>query len=297
MHIRSMTTSAFSLLCALALPAAADDTKLRDSAKATLQQYGPTIVTVKVVLKRRYIAQGRERGSNETPMELSGTVLTPGGLTVVSDATTNPSALSPMAPDADSRVDTDTTDVKLVLKDGREIPARFVLRDQDLDLAFLLPDEKGLTLPYLDLKALAAPVPAPLDDLVFLFPMAKSLNRETGVALERVRAVSRKPRTFVASDMFLGMQSLGCPVFDASGKAVGLVVVRRAPRVGQPSGGFRDVFDAFTPVVLTAADVLDLADQALKQPAQAASPAPAASSSPAPAPSPAASPSAGPSSR
>lgn len=244
----------------------ADEAKVRDAARAALARYGDVIVTVKVVLKRRYISQGRERGSNETPMELSGTVLTPGGLTVVSDVTTNPGALTPGAPDAESRVDTDTTDVKLVLKDGREIPARFVLRDQDLDLAFLLPDVKGLDLPYLDLKATAAPIPVALDDLVFIFPMAKSLNREVGVALERVRAVTKKPRTFVASDMTLGVQGLGCPVFDGMGRTVGVAVVRRAPRVAPSGGGFRDMFESFTPVVLTAADVQEVADQALKQP-------------------------------
>lgn len=273
---RTLAGAALVASFAAGPPAAAQEGALRETARSVLARHAEAIVTVKVVLKRRFISQGRERGNAETPMELSGTVLTAAGLTVVSDATTNPSALQPASPDADSRVDTDTTDVKLVLKDGREIPARFVLRDADLDLAFLLPDQKDLALPFLDFKASAAPVPAALDDLVFLFPMAKSLNREVGVALERVRAVTRRPRTFVASDMFLGMQSLGCPVFDAAGRTVGLSVVRRAPRVGPPSGGFRDIFDSFAPVVLVAADVQELAEQALKQPQPAPSAAPPA---------------------
>ncbi len=256
---------------------AAPTPDVRAVAKRALERYGPAVVTVRVVLKRRLIAQGRERGSAESQLEVAGTTLTPAGLTVVSDVTTNPSALS-AADDADTRLDTETTDVKILLRDGRELPARFVLRDADLDLAFLVPDEAGLKLPFLDLSQGTAPVPEALDDLVYLFPLARSLGRETGVVLDRVRGVGRKPRTFVASEIVLGMQSLGCPVFDGSGRPLGLSVMRRGPRASAAGGGFRDIFDAFTPVVVTAADVQGVARQALERAAAqpAAKPTPEA---------------------
>ena len=273
---------ALGLLAAVGLPARAQEPSAREAARAVLQRHAESLVTVRLVLKRRFIAQGRERGSADTPLEVAGTLLTPQGLTVVSDAATNPSVLSASPADAENRVDVDTSDVKIVLRDGRELPARVVLRDQDLDLAFVLPREAGLKLPALDLLAQAAPVPAPLDDLVFLYPTARSLNREVGVALERVRAVTKKPRTFVASDTFLGMQSLGCPVFDAHGRVVGLSVVRRAPRTQAGSGGLRDFFELLTPVVLTSADVSDVARQALQQSERPD--APPASPAPPPAP-------------
>jgi S1-C subfamily serine protease len=237
---------------------------VRAGARRALARYGPAVVTVRVVIKRRFISQGRERGSVDSQLELAGTTLTPGGLTVVSDATTNPSALTP-AGDSETRLDTETTDVKLLLRDGRELPARFVLRDKDLDLAFLVPDEAGLALPYLDLAAEPGPVPEPLDEIVYIFPLSRSLGREPGVAVDRVRGVTRKPRTFLASDLVVGMQTLGCPVFDAAGRPVGLSVMRRAARTPSAGGGFRDVFDAFTPVVLTADDVQTVARQALEQ--------------------------------
>jgi hypothetical protein len=104
-------------------------------------------------------------------------------------------------------------------------------------------------------------VPAPLDDLVFLYPLGKSLNREVAVSIARVRAVAKKPRTFVVSDFLDGLQSLGCPVFNDAGRAIGLVVLRRAP--APPSGGsFRDVLELLNPVILTAEDVLQVAAQA-----------------------------------
>jgi S1-C subfamily serine protease len=271
---------------AAARPAAAtqpaSEAGMVGTARATLARYGQAIVTVRVVLKRRYIAQGRERGSSEAQIEVAGTVLTPGGLTVVSDATTNPSVLSG-AGDSENRLDSEVTDVKLVLRDGREIAARFVLRDQDLDLAFAVPEQAGLELPYVDLKAQAAPVPGALDDLIYLYPLGRSLGREVAVALDRVRAVARKPRTFVASEILVGMQSLGCPVFDAAGRVVGLSVLRRAPRSTASAGGFRDIFDAFAPVVLMSSDLLDVAGQALRH-AATPTPTPTPSATPAPQP-------------
>jgi S1-C subfamily serine protease len=235
----------------------------RAGARRALERYGPAVVTVRLVLKRRLISQGRERGSAESQIEVAGTTLTPAGLTVVSDVTTNPSALGSSG-ELETRLDTETTDVKILLRDGRELPAHFVLRDADLDLAFLVPDEAGLTLPHLDLTQDPAPLPEALDDIVYLFPLSRSLGRETGVVIDRARGLARKPRVFVASDIVLGMQSLGCPVFDASGRPVGLSVMRRGPRTSSTGGGFRDVFDAFTPVVVTAADVQAVAKQALE---------------------------------
>jgi len=141
-----------------------------------------------------------------------------------------------------------------------------VLRDTDLDLAFLLPEEKGLNVPFVALSA--GPVPEPLDDLVFLYAMGKTLNRDVALMVAKVRAVVKKPRTFVVADFMTGLQSLGCPVFDASGKAVGLVVLRRAAVTPTPGGSLRDMLDMMAPVVLTAGDVQKVAAQVAALPPQ-----------------------------
>ncbi len=231
---------------------------LRATARQILSRHAEAVATVRMVVKRRMVYQGRERGSAEAPMEVAGTILNEAGLTVVAESMTNPSG--PMGdPSGDTRMDVETSDVKLVLRDGREIPARFVLRDADLDLAFLLPQEKGLKLPHLTLQKV--PLPGPLDELIFLFGYGRSLNREVAVATAPVRAVVKRPRTFLAADLMTSLQALGCPVFDAVGRPFGIVVMRRAPLTGQGSGGLRDFLDMLNPVILTAADVSEVAGQ------------------------------------
>jgi S1-C subfamily serine protease len=256
-----MTRSAVVLaMFVAAASVAADEARTRTSARTALTKYGDAVITVRLAVKNRVVFQGRERNNSDSTLEIAGTVLTAEGLTVVSDFTSNPSGL--YTPTGDGpRVDTETTDVKLLLRDGREVPARFVLRDRDLDLAFLMPQESGLQLPHLSLEK--GPVPEPLDDLVFLYPMGRSLNREVAVALGRVRAVVKKPRVFVVTDFLEAFQSLGCPAFDGAGKAVGLVVLRRSPGPPMGQSGPREMLDFFSPVVLTAADVQEVAAQAI----------------------------------
>jgi hypothetical protein len=244
-------------------PAAADELRARAAAKAALAKYKDAVVTVRLALKRRWVFQGKEGGSMDASMEIAGTVLTPAGLTVVSDFDSNP--MPPMQNEGAEgpKMETETTDVKILTRDGRELPARFVLRDRDLDLAFLLPEEKGLTLPHVPLEKGA--VPETLDDIIFMQPLGPSLGREVAVMRGQVRAVVRKPRTFVVSDPIVGLQALGCPAFDDAGRAVGVVVLRRTPNPPQnQGGGLRDFLDYFQPVILTAADVQEVAAQAGK---------------------------------
>jgi hypothetical protein len=255
-----MSPKTIPLVLSLAAAVLADEPRARDTAKGILATKADTVVTVQLVVKRRFVVQGREQGSADQKIEIAGTTLRPDGLTVVSDFTSNPAGLFSSEEREGPKVDTDTTDVKIVLRDGREIPSRFVLRDRDLDLAFVMPDERGLALPSLALDK--GVVPEPLDDLVLLYRMGRSMNREAAAAVAPVRAVVRKPRTFLVPGFIEGMQSLGCPAFDAKGRAVGLVVLRRSPAPPQPQSSFRDLVDMMNPVILTAADVLDVAAQA-----------------------------------
>ncbi len=255
---RVVVAGAAVLALALSGPALADEAKMKAAARAALVNFGDAVITVKLNVKRRMVFQGREDHAADSSFEVAGTVLTPAGLTVVADSASNPFGLFLGGPDG-PKIEVETTDVKMLMADGREIPARFVLRDSDLDLAFVAPVEKGLTLPNVNLEKSASP--APLDDLVFLYRLGKSLNREVAVTAVRVRAVVKKPRTFLVTDLLDGLQSLGRFAFDDSGRAVGLVVLRHAS-ASAAAGDLRGMLERFNPVVITAADVLDVAAQA-----------------------------------
>jgi len=258
-----------ALLCAAVSAQAATD--VRQTARNVLEKQGGTIVTVKLVLKRRVVVQGQERGISEMQSEIFGTVISATGLTVVSDSASNPWSMYSSDSDS-SKVDTDTTDVKILLEDGREIPARFVLRDRDLDLAFLQPETNDIKLPYLSLEG--ARVPKPLDDLIFIYRAGKILNRQLCVTTSSVQAVVRKPRTFIVSDWINSTSALGGPGFDGTGALVGIVVLRRAPGAGNDrvQNPMRFLFDMLTPVVLTLPDMRAVADDATRAAAKMSKP-------------------------
>src|SRR5262249_17422832 len=148
-------------------------------------------------------------GNVDQQVEVAGTVISPAGLTVVSDFSTNPRGL--FGDEGGGR--TDTTDVKLVMKDGKELAGKFVLPDKDLDLAFIMPQDKDLKLTHVKLDK--APVPGVRDEMVILHRLGKSLNREVSVIVTRAEAVVKKPRVLVVVEVFTGLQKLGCPVFDS----------------------------------------------------------------------------------
>src|SRR5262249_21340707 len=149
---------------------AADSPSPKAAAREILKKYQDAIVAVKLVTKF---------GQREMQVEVAGTVLTPEGLTVVSDFSSNPGRI--LGGDDGGN---ETTEVQPPLRDGQELPAKFVLRDRDLDLAFVLPNEKGLNLPHVKLEK--APIPEVLDDLIYLQRLGKSLNREPSVSLGHV---------------------------------------------------------------------------------------------------------------
>ena len=269
-----MRTAAAACVLALVAGLAQGAEDVRATARGLLEKHSGAIVTVKLVLKRRVVVQGQERGSSEAQVEILGTVISPTGLTVVADSDSDPSSL--FTSDSDGpKVDSDTSDVKLLLADGREIQARFVLRDRDLDLAFIQPEGTDLKIPYLPLEG--GKVPQPLDDLIFLYRAGKNLNREVCVSMAQVQVIVKKPRTFVVSEPMTALAGLGGPAFDAQGGLIGLVVLRRSPSAAADArlrGPLRGSFDMITPVVLTVPDIKTQAAQAAEAAKATAKPAP-----------------------
>ena len=246
------------VLLVLVAPGGAAADVGRDVARAAVARCAPALVTVRMTLKTRVVYDGREGQEYEGALEVQGTVIAPDGLTVVSDLTTHPESM--YGGGSSAQVESEATEVKLVLRDGQELPARFVLRDPDLDLAFLTPIVPQAPMPHVKLEKGA--VPAPLDDLLLLGQLGPALGREVAAAPAPVRAVVKKPRTFLVPGLVDGLLAVGGPALDDRGRAIGLVVFRRMPGASRPQG-FRDYLGSLQTVVITAADVQEVAAQAI----------------------------------
>src|SRR3954469_17277121 len=221
----------FALWLIVLRSAAADELATR--AREVFKKYQPTVVTVQLVVKSRIGFGGFGGDARESKQEVTGTVIDSAGLTVVSLSSTDPTSLlqgmmSGMGGDGEDsakfKMDSEVSDVKLLCNDGSELPAEIVLRDRDLDLAFLRPKTKPSTpLQALDLKA-NGKVDV-LDDVIAINRLGKVANRAHAATVERISAVVQKPRLFYVPGGDASVAGLGCPAFNLDGKVVGIFVM------------------------------------------------------------------------
>lgn len=220
---------------------------------------------VRIVLKVEASWGGRSMGKREQKVEANGTIVDPSGLTIISHSHTDVGGmLGPininMGDDEEEgggggyRADSEVTDVKIVLNDGKEYPASIVLQDKDLDLAFVRPDEKGLKLPYVRLEKTAPP--EVLEQVVTIMRLDFSTGREPVLTYGPVMAIVKKPRTHYLT---MGVGDTGCPAFNTKGQCLGLILQRK----GQ--GGLRGLsigsIMGFMPAILPAEDIIDVMKQ------------------------------------
>ena len=275
--ILSMALAVFGGLAAL--PVRADDAA--KSGREILAKCQTAVVTVKLAIKQSMSMGGRDQKS-ESKTETTGTVIDSSGLTVVSLATTDPGsamkdtyARAMAARGADMsqfKLESELSEVKIVLADGTEIPAEVVLRDKDLDLAYLRPSDKpAKPLAFVDLAQDAkAQI---LDEVIVVNRLSQVANRVPAISIGRIEAIVDKPRTFYVLGQSMWGYALGSPVFSLNGKLVGILFLRSAKTQADQSSGFMfsnlSVF-GMMPIILPASDIVDGAKQAL----EAKSPAP-----------------------
>jgi len=237
-------------------PLRADE--LADKGRDILKKNQHTVVTVQVVVKTPYSAGGRSSGPNEVKRDLTGTVVEPSGLTVVALSACDPSELVQlMNPNSNYKIETEVTDLKILLDDGTEVPAEIVLRDKDLDLAFLRPKTKPASpMAAIDLSK-SAPAQE-LDQVITLNRLNQAAGRAYAASVERISAVVQKPRTFYIPDTTMSTTTLGSPAFALNGNVVGLFVLRAV----SAAGGSPNYNENVTSIILPAQDILKGAKQA-----------------------------------
>jgi S1-C subfamily serine protease len=240
----------------------------RPAAREVVRKWQEAVVNVRVVLKMRMSMGGREMQASDDPVDTVGTVIDASGLTVLSLGSLNPGAMMAKLMGGAStsgqpavEITSEPTDVKIRLSSGRELPAKIVLRDEDLDLAFLRPITKP-DKPLVALDLTDAARPALLDQVLVLSRLGRVGGWTAGAALYDVGAIIEKPRTFyVLAGAASGM---GTPAFLTNGRVVGLLTLRQieAGRASMASmmGGSESM--GMLGVILPAADVLEIAKQA-----------------------------------
>lgn len=237
---------------------AAEDPLITQAKKVFAEQQD-SVVWISVVAKISLQAEGGKEAVNipdrEQKNETLGTFIDATGLAVTALSTIDPSrdynGREVRTRDGTVKIEANVVlkEVRVTMPDGTEIPADIVMRDVDLDLAFLriksgAKEAKGVAFKPVDLKNAASVNVS--DDVITISRNDEVLNRVASVARGQITSVTKKPREFLRATG----ASLGCPTFTPDGKLVGLAVNRTVRGKSSQT------------VLIPAADVLEIAEQA-----------------------------------
>ncbi len=193
-----------------------------DKARAIVDEYQSAVVTLSLVIEMSssYSGQTNKRESKTTAV---ATIIDPSGLAVASLSSIDPTALQERFMQSDDmKMSSKIIDAKIRQPQGTDIPVDVVLRDKDLDLAFVRPKSPVATpFKFVDLSA---GVPAKLLDQVVSFSkLGQVAGFGTYASIDKVMAVITKPISYYVVE---GSCGVGCPAFSADGKPIGVVVIR-----------------------------------------------------------------------
>jgi hypothetical protein len=231
---------------------------LREKALAISSAHKDSVLFLSAVIEIELTAGENPVRKEERKVEILGTVIGADGLIV------SPLSTLDVASAMDGRTvngpqglikisaKSNTKEVKILMPDGSEVPAKVAFKDPDLDLAFIRPEKPdGVKLTPVN-TAENAPMTV-LDDVIILSRLGKDQNREPIVMTSEVISLVSKPRVFGK----LAAPSLGVPVFNKDGKFLGVGINRFSAKNDSENQG-----PSASNMVLPAADLLESADQA-----------------------------------
>ena len=224
----------FSLLTLLVfcLPFSLLGKRAESTWRNLLASHANCVTWVSATVRLEISAGGRSLPPQEQKLEALGTIIAEDGLTVLSLSRVDPTAalLSRMRTPGAS-VNVNYTEVLILMQDGTEVPAKLVLKDTDLDLAFVLPikqkkdneEFKDVVFSHIPRsKKEKSTLPQALDEVVSLGKLGRNLYRQSTLRKGWVNAVIEKPRKYFVIEN----TSPGTPVFDRDGGWLGIVVYK-----------------------------------------------------------------------
>ena len=257
----SQSIAALALAVTLASPALAGVADPGgEVARKLFVAHGDSVLWISVVAKISYTSEGATDSpmnlpESENKFEAYGTVVSTNGLLVCALSGIDPSrAISGREITTRSgkvRLDASVIikEVQIIMPDGVEVPAEVVMKDTDLDLAFIRAKAdskqfKSAKFVPIDLKESAKAVMA--EETITLMRADEVLNRQPSVVRGQVTVLVSKPREFIRATS----AAPGTPTFNTDGKFLGIGTVRFV-QSRQP-----------TAVLLPAADVVEFAELA-----------------------------------
>ncbi len=261
----AMAAFGVAAVCTIVIAPLAASDEVSEKGPAILEKNKDAVVTVMLVLNQKMSMPGRGSQDNESRSEATGTVIGADGLTVVSlstvDASSIMDAMMAGQPGAsDFTIETDVVSAKILLGDDTEVPAKVVLRDKDLDLAFVRPIEKPES-PFAFIDMVDAGEPGILEQVIALNRMGRVARRVHSASVERIDAVVKRPRTFYIPGKDPTNTNMGSPAFMLDGRPIGIFLMRVIQASGS-SNPFGGAPDNLATVLVPAVDILDAASQA-----------------------------------
>ncbi|MEK7485041.1 MAG: trypsin-like peptidase domain-containing protein [Planctomycetota bacterium] len=205
-------------------------------ARNILKANEKAVVRVSVVIKQSMSFGGQPARNRESKKEIIGTLIDPSGLTLVSLSRIDPGASLAGSESHGIEIKTELSSIKILLSDGKEVAAKVVLRDKDLDIAFVVPEQKLLenSFPFISLENKTKNPIEIMDEGIILTRAEKTAKRVSMVDVLRINAIVSKPRTFYLSQ---NIGSVGSPVFAKDGSLIGVTLIR----INSSEGALEDV--------------------------------------------------------
>ncbi len=239
----------YMFLAVVIIPGLGYGDEIAELSKAIMEQGQEAVVLTKTVV---------EMFDSERKVEGLATVINKEGLAVISLSSIDPSSFY-----RSGFEEVKVKDMKMILSDNTEIPSKVVLRDPELDLAFIKPIEKiDQDLNFVSLSEHTNP--QMLDHVVVLSRLGSAMSNVPSISIARVQAIIEKPRIMYMPDPFIGLASgMGTPVFALDGNIIGILLIRvTRGNDAYPSdaGGISSL--GMLPIILPAQEIIDVMEKA-----------------------------------